>query len=240
MLTVCCTSTDVDLTTTSALKSLLGTTSTAQDAWLATVIRSASRWAESYVGYPLTAQSYSETLAGYGRRELMVKRTPIRNVDRIMTATTTDDATEITSTEYILEDEDAGLIARNQGFHWTATLESNNFLAATPLEYHPMGGQEYKPWLVDYRAGWTYSGLTTDSPNYSTGNGTTSTGRTLPEDIEQAVLFRAQALYEDADEVASESLGDLAVNYRSLGTDPTSGKQISKAELLLGPYVRFK
>jgi hypothetical protein len=237
-LTVCASSTDVDLSTTGMLKQLLGTSSTGQDVLLSALIRSASRYVENYIGTPLTLQSYSESVAGFGRLQLMLDRTPVRAIDRILDATDSGQASQIYTSEYAVDSADAGVITRQQGWDWTPLLEGRCFDASVPLSLTPLAGQELKPFLVDYRAGYTYNGVTTSSPNWSTEKGTTSTGRTLPEDLELAVLFRAQELYEGGQGVASESLGDLSVNYRSLGTD-AEGQQITRVTEILDRYRRF-
>lgn len=244
MLDVVTASTDRSLATVAALKSLaLGATatSTVQDAYFADLIARSSRWAESYLGYPLTLQTYQECVAGYGARRLVLARTPIVAVDRVFDATDTGTATQILSSEFRVQDRDAGFLSRNQGWPWTATLQAPSFSGwagggpAFPLSPEPVPGDEYEPFLVDYRAGWTLAGVETTSANYSTANGTTSTGRTLPEDIEYGVLLRAQDMFEGLDnDITAESLGDLSVNYASVQTDkPTP------AERLLMPYRRF-
>lgn len=235
-------STDRDLTTTSALKALvLGATatSTAQDAYLSNLIRRSSKWAESFVGEPLTVQTYRETVASFGRRSLLLGRTPLRSLDAIYDATDTGVAT-LVSTQCRIEDADAGLLSRDFGWGWTATIQGPGtggpfYPSALPLESFPLSGQEYKPWLVDYRAGWTYGGVDTGSANYSTARGSTSTGRTLPEDVEQAVLLRAQAMHQNnPDGVSSESLGDLSVSYR----DRAGGESVTSYGELLERYRR--
>jgi hypothetical protein len=239
MLTVCASSTNTDLTTIGAVKSLLGITGPAQDAYISTVVHAASRWVENVIGRgPITAQSYSETLAGQGRRQLLLKRQTLRAVDRVFDATDTGSATQVLSSQFFVEDAEAGILARNEGFAWTPLMMGRQFDIALPLEFTPLGGQELKPWLVDYRAGWVLGGMTTDSPNYSTQSGTTSTGRTLPEDIELAAMFKAQAFHVGGDEAQSESLDDLSVNYKSLGTDK-DGMLITRARELLAPYQSF-
>lgn len=236
MLTVCASSTDTDLTTTGFVKDLLGIVGTSQDQVLGALIKAASRWAENYVGRPLALQSYSETVPGYGRLQLMLKRYPVRSVDRVMEATDSG-ATELQSSEYTLEDADAGIITRPEGWNWTPLMEGHAFDAAVPLTLTPMSGQEERPFLVDYHAGYTYDGIDTGSPHWSTGgkNGSTSTGRTLPEDIELAVAYKVQGLLEGGEEVASESLGDISVNYRSLGND-SDGTLLTRSKELLNPY----
>ena len=101
---------------------------------------------------------------------------------------------------------------------------------------HVISGSEERPWLADYRAGWTYAGLDTGSPNWSTEKGTTSTGqRTLPGDVEEAVIQKVSRVYSGTDDIVSEKIGDLAVNYRSQGTDAAG----TTAEKILGRYRRF-
>jgi hypothetical protein len=247
MLSVITKSTDVDLTTTSALKALaLGatTTSTAQDTLLSNVARRASKWAESYIGKALTVQTYRETLPAYGRRSLMLSRTPVRAIKAVYDATDTGVAQRLGTTEYRLEDPDSGLITRDAGFAWSASMQGRIGLSAyggsesIPLDPAPMPGQEYKPWLVDYVAGWTYAGVDTGSDNWSTENGATDTGRTLPEDIEQAVLLRAQMAWEglDLEGKDSEALGDLSVKYTNLRSVRMDDPMPPMYEQLLIPY----
>lgn len=244
MLAVSVASTDRDLTTTGALKALIlgaTATSTLQDVRLSALIRQASRWAETFVGYPLTVQSYRESVAGFGRRNLMLARVPIVAVSAVYDATDTGTATLLNTSEYRVEDTEAGFLSRDQGFAWTASMQWRSGPRGTfgtagdaiPLEPQPMPGQEYKPWLCDYVAGWTYNGVSTSSPNWSTVNGSTSTGRTMPEDIEQAVLLRAQELHVNPLGVVKEVVGDLSVQYnaRSVNLD-------SPAEIMLLPYQR--
>ena len=238
-------STDRDLTSTSALKAMvLGATatSTVQDSYLSDLIRRASGQAESYIGQaPLSVQSYRETVAGFGRRRLMLSRTPVRAIEAIYSGTDTGTATQLETSEFIVENADAGLIARDAGFAWDAPLQWRGGGSwggdAVPLDPAPMPGQEYRPWLVDYVAGWTYGGLSTSSDNWSTEAGTTDTGRTLPEDLELGVLFRAKAMRDGRDGIAAEKVGDIAVTYnlRSQSDD-----RLEPWQEALEPYVRLK
>src|SRR6266404_5468333 len=169
-------STDQDLTTTSALKAMVlgaSATSTVQDAFLSALVRRSSKWAETYIGQPLTVQTYRETVAGYGRRNLMLSRTPIRAIAAIYDATDTGTAQAVGTSEIRIEDAEAGLLSRDIGFGWNATLQfraafSGLYSDAIPLDPAPMPGQEYRPWLVDYVAGYSYGGVDTGSANWST------------------------------------------------------------------------
>lgn len=234
-LSVCSSSTDDVFTTTAYVKALLGTTATSDDATISSLIRAASRWAENYVGYPLSVQSYSETVPGRGRRRLLLERTPLRAVARVYEGTDTGTAEQLDSSDFVIDSAEAGFLARDRGFGWTAPLMGRMFESAIPMSLTPLAGQETRPWLVDYVAGYTYGGIDTGSTMWSTEKGTTSTGRTLPEDIEHAVALKAIAYYEGDDEVVSEQLGDLRVQYRSERLDDEAP---SLPEKLLLPYRR--
>lgn len=238
---VCSTSTDDVLTTTAYVKALIGTTLTSDDALINSMIRAASRWAERYVGYPMAGvQSYQETLPGMGMRNLMVSRTPVRAVPRVWDSTTTSTAdgaqgTQVQTSQFGLEAEH-GFLTRDRGWAWSASLMGRILDLSIPIAWTPMAGQETRPWLVDYTAGYTYGGVDTGSSNYSTVAGTTSTGRTLPEDVEMAVALKAIALRDGTERVSAEQLGDLKVNYRSAGEDETFREPY---EVLLEPYRRM-
>jgi hypothetical protein len=239
-------STDVDLTTTGAVKAAqLGATatSTALDQAFSDSVRRASRWAETYIGQPLTVQTYRECVSAFGRRTLRLSRTPVRAILAVYDATDTGQATQLLTSEFRLEDAGAGLLSRDQGFAWSVTIGGRIGVAtyggdAVPLDPFPAPGQEYQPWLVDYIAGWTYGGVDTGSTNWSTAMGATDTGRTLPEDVEAGVIARAQAFIVGSSEVQTEKLGDLEVNYRSLGTD-RDGRLVTRYDVLLEPYRRL-
>lgn len=233
MLTVCAGSTDDSLTTTAFVKSILGVTGTSDDVRLGIYIKAASRWAESFVGYPLSAKYYAETVPAFDSRRLMLSQTPVRAVP-VMLDATGDDAAQVLSSEFRLEAA-AGFINRDEGWEWTVPVQAE-------MTLRPRPGQEFKPWYVEYVAGYTYGGMTTDSPLWSTEKGTTSTGRTLPEDIEQAVAFKAIAMYSGADTptgaVVREALGDIDVWY-SGSTGQNARKTGTPEEMLLEPYRRY-
>lgn len=216
MLQVCSTSTDEQLTTTGAvLLEMYGTTSsTGELARLDKLISRASRWAESYIGQPLTVQTYLETVPAYGGRNLMLSRTPVRSVSRVFDSTATCEATEYSSTEIRIEDPDAGLISFvDDSFPgWTAV---QGFDVADYVQPN----SELRPWLVEYEAGYLMPG-------------TTSTAiRTLPEDLEMGVIEKVKQFHGGMSGVTAKRVGDLSINFRSEGPDA--------AEALLGPYRRI-
>jgi len=192
----------------------------------------ASAWADRYVGYPLHLQTYSETLAAAGDNALLLSRRPVVAVLRLFDSTATSAATELLSSEFRVENAEAGLLGRDQGFAWTAQPLYGETSFSLGLTRAFLPGREARPWLVEYTAGYVpIDGMTTSSPNWSTAgpNGTTTTGRTLPEEIEQAVALKVKEWWDGRGGVESERVGDLAVTY-SAADGP------SAAEALLAPY----
>lgn len=253
MITTCVASTDRYLTTTSFVKSLIGTTATSDDAVISAQILAASKWAETYLGYPLTVQTYQETLAGYGRRVLRLYVQPLRSMLRFLEGSTaTSEANELYTTDrgYRIDDKEAAMLSRTGGFSWTAGgvgpggfgwggLFTGPYEAVPLSAFTPLPGEEERSYVAEYIAGWTLSGLTTDSPNWSTCNGgTTSTGRTLPEDIELAVAQRVRQIRDVDPSLTSESLGDVSASYRSASADQNE-QNYQQPEGLLSQYRRI-
>ncbi len=225
MLGVCtsATSTDGGLATTAQLRTMLGTTSTADDPAQLAAILAATRWAENYIGVPaghLLTQVYSENLPAFGGQTLMLSRRPVLAVSRILlNSTSTADATVYSSTDFRI-DREGGFLWTDKGFAWTAQM---------PYQLGPSiyPNSELQPWYVEYAAGYIpVSGTTA-----TCGTNSTSTGYTVPDDITQAVILKARELFENVAGVVSQKIGDLSLTYRSEGyTDA--------AKCLLEPYRR--
>jgi hypothetical protein len=198
---------------------LVGTTASSSGLDLA--LTDASAWAETFIGHPIGRSVVAETLRGFGGRRLMVTRTPLQAVSRVFDDTDTGSGTELTSTEYVLENPDAGFIERDAHFAWTAPLRWN-------LGSYIEPASERRAWLVVYEAGWQLTPSTSTSAFV-----TTSTDRTLPSDIERAVLIRAAEIAEGGGgQIKNMKVGPLAMNYSSEGSDTNT------AEGLLTPYRR--
>lgn len=233
MLVACVSATDDLLTTTQRLRDYLGATSTADDALQGFLVAAASKAVQEYVGYPLLRQNYEETVKGIGTMRLMLSRTPIRGVFGVFVGTDTGTDTEITSTEFEVEDEAAGLLRRKIGnFPWSAQW-GGGF-----VETEPMPGMELPRYMVRYEAGYVFT-QAADFGSCSTDYGTTSTSRSLPESIELAVLQTAKSAWlgrKRDSTVESKSVGDLSINYRSVGADIAVPEA---ARGLLRSYVRI-
>lgn len=238
MLTVCVSASDPDYATTGDVMALLfNSTTTAVVAstqeinHLGRLITRASRWADAVVGYPLALQAYSETRPSYGDRTLMLSRTPILKVLRFFDSTATSAATAICSSDFRVEDAEAGFLSRDAGWRWTA----DHFAAETCFNLGLTGAYRAesvdRPWLIEYVAGYKLVASTSTCHGLSTADETWTTGATLPDDIIQAVALRAAELYSNPLGVTSRRVGDLAVDYGSAGPGSTAAG-------LLAPYVR--
>jgi len=146
----------------------------------------------------------------------MLSRVPIRGVTGIYDSTSTG-ATNY-STQIRVEDAEAGLLSRDEGFAWTNLGTDSISDGVTP-------NAETRPWYITYEAGYSLAGTS------STVGGSTSTGRTLPEDIEMGVIEKVRQLYGGTAGITSKRVGDLSITYRSEGLDAP--------ESLLQPYRRI-
>ncbi len=176
MLNVCvsASSTDGALCTTAFYRTVLGVSSTADDANQALIIAAASEWAVDYVGHQLLAQTYNETVSGYGALDLTLSERPIRRVFRMFNSTSTSDATEYCSTD-VRVDREAGLIENAAGWPWTGTVAYHLGPFVPPR-------MNQSPFYVEYQAGFIFPGTATSDGAYSTQGigGTTSTTMAFP------------------------------------------------------------
>ena len=203
-LTVCVSSTDTSLTTgIQVLKDMLGLgTSTGNDGKLETALIRATDLVERYVGQPLRSQVYVETLGAFGGPDLLVGRTPIRTILRFAYGTDSGSWTTMLSTEYRLENPDAGLIERDEGFE----TEEDRVTFLTEA-VHPRA--VFKPWLIEYAAGFNVG--ITQTTSYGG-----DTGRDVPMAIEQAVLETAKSIYLSGrrdSNVLEQTVGPTHIKY---------------------------
>jgi len=228
-LTVCTSSTGTDGCFIKTAKALMGITGASDDALIGTLATRALESVEAYLGYPLRLQVYSESVPAFGSRYLMLSRTPIRVIFRAFTGTDTGTATAFCSTDYRVEDADAGLISRDAGFDWTAPI-------ATDFVTYHRPGQEERPWLFEYSAGYRVVAAT------STDYGITSTGAELPGDIAQAIDETVKGWYlartQDVN-VSSVSVGSLSMTFRDQSAASGGASLPLSATKLLSRYRRL-
>lgn len=123
------------------------------------------------------------------------------------------------------------MIARDIGFEWTAVERLTGGVFSAGLTGAILPGWETRPWLAEYAAGYRLVGSTATSYGTSEGDPEGTTGRTLPHDIEQAIIEKVGQWWGRTEGVAGRRVGDLSIDYRSEGLAP--------AERLLEPYRRL-
>lgn len=213
MLTVCTSSTETQLAALGDLMAMMNLT--ASSSGIDKALTDATAWAERHclgAAGVLRRQVYLETLPGRGSQRLMVSRTPLWKVSRMFDATDTCNATEYCSTDFRIEDVEAGFIefTSDAGFPWTPV---EDFW----LTRHPRPAAVRRPWLICYEAGYQLTCTSSTSNDWNT----TTTGRTLPEDLERAVLLKAAELYSGSPSgITSMTVGPLSANYSSEAMDP--------------------
>ena len=223
MLTVCTTSPEDKWANLGDFLAVIS--ATASSSGMEKALVDATAWAERYIlgrQGVLRRQVYLETVAGSGSQRLMLTRTPVLAVTRLFDSTATCEATEYCSTDRRLEDAEAGFLelTSDYGFAWGALWEAS-------LSDYPRPAAVRRSWLVSYEAGWQFACASSTSSDWLT----TTTGRTLPEDVERAVLLKAAELYGASSYgMSAMRVGPLAINYQSEGVDQVRD--------LLGPYRR--
>lgn len=178
------------LTTVMTVKSELGIpmSDVSQDALLTSFIDQASDAIVTFCGRPFAKESYRETIPGYGTTRLMLSRTPIVTVSSVV-------ADSEVITDYLLENPEAGILFRKQGWQWAPTLGWN-------ITFHPVGNSENLNFTVEYTAGYVLPG----------DQGT----RTLPHNIERACIDTVKAWYSAKERdpaITGERIGDYQVSY---------------------------
>ena len=223
MLTVLATATSDALTTLENAKEYLGVTDSKDDQFIDRLILRSSRRVTTYLGRPLLLQTYQDLLPSHGSVNLLLPRHPIKTVLRLFDSSDTGSALALSATDYRI-DSRTGMLNRDRGWAWTVQIDAH---AVTDL---PTPGGEYRTWLVEWSAGYIGPNGTS-----STGHGNTSTGQTLPEDLEEACLELIKASYlrrTRSDDIQSERVGDVSVSYR----EGSSTSVPATVAALLEPY----
>lgn len=224
MLRVCTSSTEELLAPLTTFKRELGITTTSDDDLLTEALADASQLVQDYLGYPLHRQVYSESLAGPGSQEFVLARRHVRAVENIYYAG------EALTTDSYETDGSAGLVRVELGVPWTPMIE-------TELVEHPLSGQAYHDYTVDYEAGY----LAADTASTANGAGkpwlTTSTGRDMPRWATRAALITAKGLWlhrQTMPGISSKRVGDLAITYATFCGDIYTLTR--EASAMLDPY----
>ena len=221
----CTTSTEGQWAALGDVMTLLG--ATASSSGMDSALTDATAWVERYITNDRNGrarrQVIRETVAGSGSQQLMLSVLPVRKIARLFDSTDTCEASEYCSTDFRVEDPEAGFVTLVSGgrFAWDAVWGHD-------IEMYPRPAQVTRPWLVLYEGGWVRDETSSTCSAWVS----TSTGRTLPEDVERAVLMKALEFYQGSSRgIESMAVGPLKINYGS--------EQIDDCERLLTPYKRI-
>jgi hypothetical protein len=189
------------LTTIASAKTELGIADNdaSKDTLLERWISEASGAIERRLGRKLRRVELTEKLAGSGGPELLLSRTPVVAVTKVVL-----DGAELAAGDYELEDPEAGILSREAG--WPASGDACIGIARTPIP-----GTGARNVAVTYEGGYV---LPNDAGE-----------RTLPPDLERGCLETVKALFHALGRdpnVTSEQLGDYSVGFA--GTNAAIGR----------------
>jgi hypothetical protein len=203
-----------NLTTVSRVKVELGVTTGEKDAWISQAIPAASKLIEGEANNFWAYQQYLETIPGSGSARLVLARTPVIGTPTIVI----DNGTVA---DFTVEDADAGILYRRQGWtqevsYWPNTIKRDpNIDDVHPSIY------------VTYYAGFNLPSFSDPEDGIAY----------LPANIERACILTVKAWYlrrqRDPD-VSWKQVGDFAIGYRKqdsgdgLGLPPDARALISQ------------
>lgn len=145
MLTITTAADATNLVTLAEVKSKLRLTGTEEDAVLAALIAEASSACVGHIGRPIARQRYTETVKAYDLIELQLSRFPI---DTSAAITVSIDGEAMT--DFSVEDAEAGILLRENGWPWSGSLSGIDGFR-TPDSELPLVS-------VVYTAGWAVPG----------------------------------------------------------------------------------
>lgn len=211
-LTVLLASDDKRLATLDTVKIELNISNNDSDQMLNQMIRQATDAIESYTGRTFTKEQYREDLGANGRPILILEKTPIISIDAI-----SFDGSTISSTTFVVQDPDAGLLFRER--RWTRTWIWDSYITRTP------SGHSREKYQIDYTAGYV-------TPCQSSTAGT----RNLPYDLERAAIDIVTMSFETAGQnpnIAAQRTGDASESYFQ-----AQGESIAGLSVQFPPSVR--
>lgn len=161
------------LTTLELVKRELAITSNTDDKLIWDYIQQASDFITQYTGRKFARENITETLAARGSPSLVLERTPVVSITSVALKTSTASST-ISSTKYDIQDSDAGVIFKEDG--WTATTLYILDIERTPTRFGKLD------WTIIYVSGYITPGSTQGD-------------RTLPYDVERACVDIVKSWY---------------------------------------------
>jgi len=205
-----------DLTTSERVKLELGISTMEKNEWLKMVIPAASAAIEDYANNFWAYQTYEEVLSGSGSTRLMLARTPI-----VGTPTIVIDSVEVT--DFNVEDREAGVLFRTQGWIRQVSYWPSISRDSTVWDDHPNI-------YVTYDAGYNLPSFKTPIAGAST----------LPANIERACIVTIQSWYRlkgRDPNVSWKQVGDLALGYRKPSGDDSGVELPPEARALISRRI---
>lgn len=192
-----------NLTSLETLKRALGITDSSQDEDLVSLIAASSDYVCNYCGREFAMQTIRESVKSEGIPNLLLSLTPITEVQKVEYRDGEVDG-------WTVYDADAGILQKPPAF-------SSTMFAATPFDGQPSGFGK-KDWHVTYTGGYIL-------PDWGDSQG----DRTLPYDLERAVLDLCRAQFAKAKidptvmdpEMTKYKIGDTEIQWGGRGK--TSG-----------------
>lgn len=145
MLTITTAADATNLVTLAEVKTKLRLTGTEEDAVLTALIAEASSACIGHIGRPIARQRYTETVKAYDLIELQLSRFPI-DISEAITVSIDGEAV----TDFTVEDAEAGILLRENGWPWSGSLSGIDGFRAP--------GSELPLVSVVYTAGWAVPG----------------------------------------------------------------------------------
>jgi len=176
------------LVTLEQVKQELEITTTTDDAFLNDIIDRVSGKIEDFTNRIFAKQTYLEKVAGNGSPQLLLSCVPIVSVTSVLC-----DSDQIT--DYEIQDAEAGILYRQAGWTWDASLWWKN-------SSFPSFASQRQNFTIQYIAGYILPGE--DKP------------QTLPKSIEDACIQGVKEMYFNRKEepgITSLKLGNYAVTY---------------------------
>lgn len=169
------------LTTVQTVAEDLGVASGSADALLERLIHESSQRVATALDRTLhyTASAVDD-VEGYGRRLLLLPRTPLVSVTSIAYVEDDGTTTPLAADAYAIEDAQAGHVRRVGGSVWSWTGR------AAGIRPRAVAGSAQRRWRVTYTAGWVTPQQAADDPTLT---------RDLPYDLEALCIQGVVALY---------------------------------------------
>ena len=167
------------------------------------------------------ADAIAEGVRTYGGTELIVKRTPVLSVTSITWRGDVVDAST-----YSVSNAEAGFIFRACGWPWSAGRMQS-------ITWPQVPGTEAQSAVVTYSGGWV-------TPVQAAAGLFSSAPRTLPYDLEDAVLQLAASRFHRQGTDVRVEREDMMSYYATYGTGPDAGMMSPIIRALVERYGRME